>query len=382
MNQGTRLTLHTHQPEIGCWVGLKTLLAILISMTHNVQHAIDDPTMIIMLRPSASVEHRERATPRAISLSSALEDLRLSKLHHAGGLTKANDEETGGRSTNDTKNAASNDSLSSNVAKGKAETGADSSDIPINPTDDADESSASSPPEGTLATSRIDVSAAAEAAATTTIETKPAKSCLVVRSRPGTTEHQREIEALTKSERLYVQWAEQKQRRRKVSFSDVHMRRYPVILGDNPSCELGPPVTVGWDYETMPAMNILDFERLRNHQRRSNIKHLILSYNQRVELMGRIGVTDEERRKVEKEVGKIRRQRTVTGVWSELAGPFEKVADSTSKRVKRVFKRQNARLEDTRADGDNNDESETTSFSGQRKNKTTGRFGFRRQNAF
>lgn len=201
--------------------------------------------------------------------------------------------------------------------------------------------------------------------------------------------------ARTKQEKLYVEWAQkQKRQQKRVSFSTVQIRRYPIILGDNPSCALGPPVSIAWDYDAMPSMDVWDYDRLRQSKRRAQMNHMVLSYNQRIELFRRIGVAEEECRKVEREMGKIQRQRAATVVWKDIAGPLEIVAEKANRSVRHVFKRQNARVEDPASAAtagnssmDDNDESPLPSLPGEelappKKNKKAGRFGFRRQNAF
>ncbi len=176
--------------------------------------------------------------------------------------------------------------------------------------------------------------------------------------------------------RLYIQWAEKQTNQKRVHFSTIQIRRYPMVLGDNPYCSRGPPVSLGWEYDIMPDMGVLHYDRLRSSQRRTNINHLALSSNQRNELLNRIGVSVEERRRVEKEVSRIQRQRTIDCVWKELTGPLETMADSARK-VQRVFKRQNARLDD-----DGSCSTSSTQSLVETRPKKNKRFPFRRQNAF
>jgi len=182
---------------------------------------------------------------------------------------------------------------------------------------------------------------------------------------------------------LYIQSTEQQQQtgRKHVTFSSVQIRRYPMILGDNPYCSMGPPISLGWEYDTMPDMDVLQYDRLRKDQRRTNIAHLVLSSIQRNELLDRIGVSIEERQVVEKEMSQVQRQRTMDCVWKDLTSPLETVVDS-ARNVRRVFKRQNARLDD---DCDNDDGSCSTSSSQspvETRPRKSKRFTLRRQNAF
>jgi hypothetical protein len=143
---------------------------------------------------------------------------------------------------------------------------------------------------------------------------------------------------------LYIEWAERQQKKQKrVTFSTVQIRHYPIILCDHPFCSAGPPVGLGWEYEVMPEMDLKRYDRLRKGERRTNMKQLILSPTQRNELMDRIGVSLNDRRVAEREVKKIQRNRAMEGIWIHMTAPFETVVGS-ARRMQRAFKRQNARL--------------------------------------
>ena len=43
-------------------------------------------------------------------------------------------------------------------------------------------------------------------------------------------------------------------KKKSVSFSVVEIRRYPITLGDNPSCSNGPPVQIDWAYTELPPV--------------------------------------------------------------------------------------------------------------------------------
>lgn len=85
-----------------------------------------------------------------------------------------------------------------------------------------------------------------------------------------------------------AQSGRRRHKRRRVAFSMVEIRRYPMILGDNPATPAGPPLSLGWEYEVLPAMNVQDFESFRLRSRRTQTNHLILSQYKRIDIVERV----------------------------------------------------------------------------------------------
>ena len=48
-------------------------------------------------------------------------------------------------------------------------------------------------------------------------------------------------------------------RERRVSFDQVSVREYNIELGDNPSCSMGPPLTIGWEFDYIGSVNLDEF---------------------------------------------------------------------------------------------------------------------------
>mmetsp|Transcript_3757 Transcript_3757/g.7708 ORF Transcript_3757/g.7708 Transcript_3757/m.7708 type:complete len:230 (-) Transcript_3757:22-711(-) len=65
----------------------------------------------------------------------------------------------------------------------------------------------------------------------------------------------------------------------RVSFTNLEIRSYPVIIGDHPCCTLGCSVSLGWEYESSGLLSLEDYEAERP-QRRSLVD-LRLSAEQR-----------------------------------------------------------------------------------------------------
>lgn len=56
---------------------------------------------------------------------------------------------------------------------------------------------------------------------------------------------------------------------KKVWFDQIHVREYPIILGDNPSTVEGAPITIGWKPQHEMTLEIEYFELYRPKRRRS-----------------------------------------------------------------------------------------------------------------
>ena len=54
-----------------------------------------------------------------------------------------------------------------------------------------------------------------------------------------------------------------------VTFDHVEIRVYNIVVGDNPSCSHGPPISLGWEYdEELQDVPLEDYEQHRNGLRR------------------------------------------------------------------------------------------------------------------
>ena len=52
--------------------------------------------------------------------------------------------------------------------------------------------------------------------------------------------------------------------RRRVSFSNLHVREYNVVFGDHPCCMSGPPLTLGWNHDSEDVcLSLEDYESSR-----------------------------------------------------------------------------------------------------------------------
>ena len=126
-------------------------------------------------------------------------------------------------------------------------------------------------------------------------------------------------------------------RKSQVSFHQVTIRRYPMIAGDNPACEYGPPVTLDWGFEELPSLDLDDFESMRRRTRRQKLHHLLLSYMQRQRILVGTGYTEQQIKQVEKEARTARFQRNMTRLLLPIS-KVEEMIQSLSRKIQRRWK--------------------------------------------
>lgn len=59
-----------------------------------------------------------------------------------------------------------------------------------------------------------------------------------------------------------------KESRAKVTFTKIFIREYPRIVGDNPACSSGAPISIGWSYNTKDVISVNEYEQHREGVRR------------------------------------------------------------------------------------------------------------------
>lgn len=99
---------------------------------------------------------------------------------------------------------------------------------------------------------------------------------------------------------------------RGVTFSEVRIREYPMLLGDNPGGSLvGPPVTIGWRYIPFASIDIEKYEMARNDHRRKT-EELRMSPDFRFTLLKKTGYGLGDILTAAKEAKRARRRRMST----------------------------------------------------------------------
>lgn len=98
-----------------------------------------------------------------------------------------------------------------------------------------------------------------------------------------------------------------------VRFRNVQIREYGIVLGDNPSCSKGPPVSLGWEYDQEGQQEVLVdvYEKWRVGQRRS-MHEMRLPAEVRFGMLREWDVQTRDMKTTESELKEIKTQRLRT----------------------------------------------------------------------
>ncbi|KAL3928021.1 MAG: hypothetical protein SGBAC_012828, partial [Bacillariaceae sp.] len=83
------------------------------------------------------------------------------------------------------------------------------------------------------------------------------------------------------------------QKKSAVGFANIHIREYPIIVGDNPSIMTGTPITIDWKHVDEFDCSIDDYEQQKPKSR--NMLELRLPARNRDEILKGQGFSLKER---------------------------------------------------------------------------------------
>jgi len=123
---------------------------------------------------------------------------------------------------------------------------------------------------------------------------------------------------------------------RSVSFSCVEIRKYPIILGDNPSCKKGAPISIDWNYFEKNDHLIDDYELERNGNRRSKCEFKVGPVARKRILKEESGVSEERIRYAIMAVNQTQKRRIESRNCKQLK--WEDKKDKMIKKLKSIVK--------------------------------------------
>jgi len=130
--------------------------------------------------------------------------------------------------------------------------------------------------------------------------------------------------------------------RKRVQFSTIEIREYPIVLGDNPAVSHGPPLSISWEYDVLIKCNVDDYERhyCNDHYRRRG-SELRIPYKIRNCTLHDMGYSNYEIKSTMKEVQKLQLQRSRTVTTLRLQPVHEIIEKITRNKKKKHGERKN-----------------------------------------
>ena len=126
--------------------------------------------------------------------------------------------------------------------------------------------------------------------------------------------------------------AEEVNQKRRISFNNVTVREYVMIMGDHPNCRYGPPVTISWDYLEYEPVSLNEYEG--HHSRRRPLRKLYLFVPQRKQICLDQGHTMKEVKDAKRACKLAQWQRTKTSYFS-LLWRLEDMFESICRKLRR-----------------------------------------------
>lgn len=122
-----------------------------------------------------------------------------------------------------------------------------------------------------------------------------------------------------------------------VKFTSVEIREFEIIIGDNPACRAGAPLSIGWSYypEHFSA-SLTDFEKSRGPRRQGTQMVVPKSVRHQI-LQNEWNFSSDSIIKATKATQKLHNQRHVTAITSDSVFKAEDLLKRAARKVRKIF---------------------------------------------
>ena len=107
--------------------------------------------------------------------------------------------------------------------------------------------------------------------------------------------------------------------RKHVTFHEIQIYEFPVIIGDNPAISCGPPLSIGWYCYSTKTMKLDIYESTRRARRKTTKADLVISETKRIKRLKGAGFTDNQIDRATELANKIRKSRRDNSTPSALS---------------------------------------------------------------
>mmetsp|Transcript_4060 Transcript_4060/g.7535 ORF Transcript_4060/g.7535 Transcript_4060/m.7535 type:complete len:145 (+) Transcript_4060:185-619(+) len=121
---------------------------------------------------------------------------------------------------------------------------------------------------------------------------------------------------------------------KKVCFDELSIREYPFILGDNPACSCGAPVSIGWKYQESYSRN-LDLYEYTRAERKEKVQRLPVQ--RRAQILLNAGYSLDQIASATMKVDEVKKMRADSLKASGLGDRAKLLLENTGKLPKELF---------------------------------------------
>ena len=107
--------------------------------------------------------------------------------------------------------------------------------------------------------------------------------------------------------------------RKHVTFHEIQIYEFPVIIGDNPAISCGPSLNIGWYCYSTKTMKLDIYESTRIARRKTTKSELVISETKRIKRLKGAGFTDNQIDRATELANKIRKSRRDNSTPSALS---------------------------------------------------------------
>ena len=125
--------------------------------------------------------------------------------------------------------------------------------------------------------------------------------------------------------------------KKSVTFSFVQVREYNRVVGDHPDVRIGPPISLGWEYNIQLDQSVDDYEASRPDRRKRYLR--LSSISRKNLLINVFGFTEHDIAVAEKEASKAHKQREQSNSQSKASRKVEGAVQSAGRRLRKSFSR-------------------------------------------
>jgi len=134
-----------------------------------------------------------------------------------------------------------------------------------------------------------------------------------------------------------------KSNKKRVHFGNLHVREYPIIVGDNPAVTLGVPMAIAWEHDGEVVCSVEEYEEMRPTPR--SMIELKMPNSCRTEKLRNVGFSRKDIMEGTRLANIVRNRRKRTNETIKLSGAHELLERAVRATMNATVRRSNKQKE-------------------------------------